>query len=299
MPSSGDADIELANAWRWVALERDRAQRAAIAAQRHDWLCASSSEPLQAHHGRMAATYRGVEQRHLAAARIQALHAVRLRRWAHGPSQGALRPAFMAAVATALGMDSAMITLVGSGQAESMVAVSDPTARAVHDLEFVLGEGPSADAVVCGEIVVATGSALRERWPQYGAAVAELGIRTVVAMPLALPTMRLGTLCALDSRPDLVGDLTKSVGQIADALIHAVLLTPETDQPSGGVPRLPLFAEADYQAVVHQAVGMVSVQCDCSPHDALALLRARAFAVGQPIDLVARTVVAGTTRLTR
>jgi hypothetical protein len=291
MPPSEETDFELASAWRWVALERERAQRASVVAQRHAELSRSASELMRAHHQRMAATYRRVEQRHLAAARIQALQAVRLRRWANGGSQGALRPAFMAAVAATLGMDSAMITLVGRDQSQGMVVVSDPTARAAHDLEFILGEGPSADVAAIGEIVVASGEVLRERWPQYGAAVAELGVRTVVAMPLALPNVRLGTLCAFDRRPALDGDVTGSVGQIADALTHTVLLAPNAEQYSA------LFVEADYQPVVHQAIGMVSVQCDCTPDDALAILRARAFAQGQPVDSIAEAVVAGTIRL--
>ena len=293
MPSSDETDVELAGAWRWAALERERAHRASVAAQRHEAQLGSGPEPLREHHQRLAATYRGVEARHLSAARIQELQAVRLERWAHGPSQGALRPAFMAAVAAMLGMDSALITLAGREHAQGMVAVSDATARAAHELEFVLGEGPGADAENCGEILVATGPVLRERWPYYGPAVAELGVRTVVAMPLALPTVRLGTLCAFDSRPDLAEDITGSVSRIADALTHTVLLTPEPD----GLPDLPLFAEGDFQAVVHQAVGMVSVQCDCTLDDALAMLRARAFVADQPITTIAAGILAGTIRL--
>ena len=48
---------------------------------------------------------------------------------------------------------------------------------------------------------------------------------------------------------------------------------------------------ADDQAVVHQAAGMVSAHCHCSTGDALALLRARAFADGQPVGQVAHAVV--------
>jgi hypothetical protein len=298
MPPSDEADTELANVSRWVALERERAQRAALVAQRHEGLSGSTSESVRAHHNRMAATYRRVEQRHLAAARLQALHALRLRRWAHGPNQGALRPAFMAAVATMLGMDSAIITLTGHDHAPGMVAASDSTARAAHDLEFVLGEGPMADVDAFGEIIVVNDAIRCDRWPQYGAAVAELGVRTVVAMPLALTTARLGTLCAFDSRPDHTGNGTSSAGQVAEALTQSVLLAPETDERSDGMPSLPLFMEADYHAVMHQAVGMVSVQCDCTLADALAILRARAFALGMPIDSVADAIVSGTTKLT-
>ena len=41
------------------------------------------------------------------------------------------------------------------------------------------------------------------------------------------------------------------------------------------------FGLTDDQAIVHQAAGMVSAQCRRGIGDALALLRARAFADGQ------------------
>jgi hypothetical protein len=296
VPPSDDADVDFGTVWRWVVLERDRAARAAAVAQRHEEQLAVVAEPMRAHHQRFATRYRQIEQCHLAAARLQALHAVRLQKWAQD-RDGELRPVFMAAVAAMLGMDSAALTVFGRRHTHAMVATSDPTAQAAQDLEFVLGEGPATDAITSGALVVAAGPAVRGRWPRYGAAVAELGVRAVVAAPLTLPTVRLGALCGFASRSSLHDDVATSVDKVADALTHTVLLTAREAGGAEDVPGLPLFAEADYQAVVHQAAGVVSVQCDCDIDDALAMLRARSFANGQPVTAIAARIVDGTLRL--
>jgi hypothetical protein len=298
VPPPDDADADFGIVWHWVVLERDRAARAAAVAQRHEDRLAQVSEPMRAHHQRFAARYRQIEQRHLAAARLQALHAARLQKWAQDPNgHGELRPVFMAAVAAMLGVDSAAVTLFGRRHAQAMVATSDPTAQAAHELEFVLGEGPTTDATASGAVVVAAGPAVGSRWPRYGAAVAELGVLAVVATPLTLPTVCLGALCGFDSRSSLHDGVAASADKVADALTHTVLLNSHATDEADGIPRLPLFEEADYQAVVHQAAGMVSVQCDCDLDDAMAMLRARSFADGQPVAAIAEQIVRGTLRL--
>lgn len=298
VPPPDGADADSGIVWHWVVLERDRAARAAAVAQRHEDQLARVSESMRAHHQRFATRYRQIEQRHLAAARLQALHATRLQNWAQdAEGHGELRPVFMAAVAAVLGVDGAAVTVFGRRHTQAMVATSDPTAQAAHDLEFVLGEGPTTDATTSGAVVVAAGPAVRGRWPHYGAAVAELGVRAVVATPLTLPTVCLGALCGFDSRSSLQEGVAASVDTVADVLTHTVLLNSRATGEADGIPRLPLFDEADYQAVVHQAVGMVSVQCDCDLDDALAMLRARSFADGRPIAVVATQIVNGTLRL--
>jgi len=298
VPPPDDADADFGIVWHWVVLERDRAARAAAVAQRHEDQLAQVSEPMRTHHQRFADRYRQIEQRHLAAARLQALHAARLQKWAQDPhGHGELRPVFMAAVAAMLGVDSAAVTLFGRQRAQAMVATSDPTAQAAHELESVLGEGPTTDATASGAVVVAAGPAVGSRWPRYGAAVAELGVLAVVATPLTLPTVCLGALCGFDSRSSLHDGVAASADKVADALTHTVLLNSRAAGEAEGIPRLPLFDEADYQAVVHQAVGMVSIQCDCDIDDALAMLRARSFADGRPVAVIAQQIVDGILRL--
>jgi hypothetical protein len=46
-----------------------------------------------------------------------------------------------------------------------------------------------------------------------------------------------------------------------------------------------------YSSVVHQAIGMIRVQCDCTIVQAVVLLNLRAHACGLSIDDVAEAVV--------
>jgi hypothetical protein len=295
--NADEADESIGSVWQWAVQERRRARDAAAIAQRHEDALLLAIESRRDYHTRFAAMYRRIEQRHLASARMQALHATRLQRWTQDQAgEHTLRPVFMAAVASTLGVDCAALTLFDQRQAPTMVAASDAIARSAHELEFVLGEGPATEAARRRETIVVVGSALWERWPQYGSALAELGVAAVIARPLALPTVCFGALCGFDHRPSLSQKIAGSVDVVADALTHTVLTNAPTAADEDGLAGLPLFEEADYQAVVHQATGMVSVQSGCQVSDALAMIRARAFVDEQSVEAISTRIVAGALR---
>lgn len=245
-------------------------------------------ESMQPFRQRMADLHRRIEARHLACARLHRLHALRLQRWYLG-DRATLRPVFMAAVAQHLGMDSAAVTLFGQTGDELLVAASDGNARAAHDLEQLIGEGPARDVLDGGQFVTAGGTDLVCRWPQYGPALTQLGVQSVVAVPL-LSSRLLGALCVFTSAAGLRTGVTPAAEKVADALANTVLLAT-SGLADYGAPQGTLFDDADYLAAVHQAVGMVAVQCGCDLDAALALLRARAFADGIAIPEIARRVL--------
>lgn len=236
-----------------------------------------------------------MELRHLAAAEIHDTYADRLRRSIAEPDSAAPSMIFMAAVAVAARSDSAAVTMVGNNRVEALVAASSTVARAAQDLEFTLGEGPNRDVLATGQAVFATGSDLVAGWPNFGGAAAQLGVRTVAAVPLEGPArMRLGSLAIFEP---WLGDrsLVISVLQtVAEALTHSVLLAWE---PAEREAMPPLFEEADYRPVVFQAAGVVTVQCRCDFESALAMLRARAFASGMSIVDVSAAIVEGRMRM--
>jgi len=243
-----------------------------------------------------AALHRRIQARHLTSARLQDRYADRLRAWSGRPGEPGQRPLFIDAVAAAIGMRSAAVILLGTQRGEAVVAASDAIARAAHDLEFVLGEGPAHFAVAHGRTVQVAGTALCDRWSQYGPEVIRLGVQAVIAVPLR-PPARLGAVCAYASLPAIGEEAAMTAGAIADALPVTLSQAAHDRQPGDGAPALPLFGEADFPAVVHQAAGMVSQQCGCGITDALALLRARAFSAGRPAEEIAADVVRGELRL--
>lgn len=182
------------------------------------------------------------------------------------------------------------------------VAASDGGALRLEELQFTLGDGPCVEASRSGRPVLAPeldGISWR-KWPQFGAEADAAGLRAVFAFPLQVGAIRLGVL---DLYRDTAGELSRP--ELADALSFAdaatqLLLdlqardTAPGDTARGVPPHL--LAVLDDRAEVHQATGVVSVLAGLSLAQALALLRARAFAEDRPIGDLARDVLDGVVR---
>ena len=72
-----------------------------------------------------------------------------------------------------------------------------------------------------------------------------------------------------------------------------MLPAPEVIASDEGVPQLGLFEDRDLRPVVHQAAGMLCVQAGCTIADAIALIRARAFAEAESVEATAMRIVSG------
>jgi ANTAR domain/GAF domain len=292
-----DATARIADLLRRVAEERARAGRAAAIAGRYEALRDRAPSSLRPLRERMAALHRRMEARHLASAELQELYAARLQVWARVPDSVMPRPMFIDAVATAVGSRSAAITLVDATGAEALAAASDRVARFAHDVEFVVGEGPALDVAATAEPVEVCAKAMATRWPRYGPVVAGEGIAAVVGVPLRQePGGCLGALCIYATTPTVAPNIAAASVRIADALTHTVLNRPGSIGEDE-VPTVSMFDEVTFRATIDQAAGVVSVQHACDPADAVALLRARAFADGVPIETLAEQVVRGDVRL--
>lgn len=202
-----------------------------------------------------------------------------------------------AAGAPLLSMAAVSVVLMSDGEG---LAVWAPTGlgRRGEELQFGLGEGPCVDAYRAGTPVLqADFSPLSSaRWPAFGPAAAEAGIRAAFAFPLVFGEARLGVLDLYHDQPGMLSDT-----QLADAaaladVAAAAVLDVSTGTPPGAVP-WQVEPIIDDRAVVHQATGMVSAQLNVGVVDALARLRAHAFASGRPLRAVAKDVVARRLRL--
>ena len=179
------------------------------------------------------------------------------------------------------------------------VAASDAGALQLEELQFTLGQGPCVDASRTGRPVLAPDLAgtVVEAWPQFGAGAAAAGLRAVFAFPLRVGGIRLGVL---DLYRDTVGELSRA--ELADALSFAdaatqLLLDLQAQGTADGRPPPHALAVLDDRAEVHQATGVVSVRAGVSLAQALAMLRARAYAEQRPIGDLARDVLDGVVHL--
>lgn len=194
------------------------------------------------------------------------------------------------ACAPELGVSGAAVALMVSGHDPGNIAASDEVASAVVDLQFDTGEGPTIDAYRSRRPVLEPELGSSTRWPAFAPEAAAAGAAAVFAVPLQVGAARFGALTLYRDRPGPLGE-----GLLTDALAMAEVACEITLGLQARVPPGSLHQVLDQLAakrtVVHQATGMVLVQLDVGPEEAAAALRARAYAIGRPVEEVAAEVV--------
>jgi GAF domain-containing protein len=222
-------------------------------------------------------------------------------RWAMTLAQvGTLDPASQPAeicrlcVAT-LGVSGAGIAMVTPGGNRGVVCSTNGVSAKIEDLQFTLGEGPCVDAVTSGRPVIINdlqepGDVSVERWPGFMEGARSAGVRAVLAFPLRIGAISVGALDLYVDRPaEMPVRAVAAALMAADAAALALL---HLDSGADAGTRDDFDARSTYQAQVHQATGMVQVQLDVTPEEALLMLRARAFSIGRPLMDVSTDVVA-------
>ncbi len=182
--------------------------------------------------------------------------------------------------------------MTADGPSGVVLAATDKRARQLEELQFALGEGPCVAASGSGRPVLQPDltPAGVARWPRFGAAVLDAGVRAIFAFPLRVGAIRVGVL---DLYRDTPGSLAAL--DLADALAFAdaatVMVLHLQDHHEPGEVNAALAGPIDRQAVVHQATGMMTIQLGIGLAEALLRLRAHAYAAGQTVSAVAAEVV--------
>jgi hypothetical protein len=196
-----------------------------------------------------------------------------------------------------LAVTGAGITVMGGGQAGPM-CVSNQRMAALEDLQFTIGEGPCQDAYRSGIPVHAPrlDVATFARWPSFVERAQAAGFGGVFAFPLSLLGANVGVLTLYQ---DLEGDLSASQTDDSIALSEVLTETMLSLQDIAPMGELAAGLEdaVSYRAQVHQATGMVSIQLKISIAEALARIRAHAYATGRAVTDVAADIVGRRLRL--
>ena len=211
-----------------------------------------------------------------------------------------LGDALCAAAVDVLELPGAGITLHHPGGTHESIGTSNADMAVLHELERTLGEGPCVDAFNRCEPAAepelenpATG-----RWVAFAAAALRTEARAAFGYPLHVGGSCVGALNLYSTRPGPLSD-----GQHADALVIAEVATHAALSAVMHGPADELLAElldfGAHQLEIHQATGMVTVQLSCSVPDALARLRAHAYAEDRTLSSVAADVVARRLRFDR
>jgi hypothetical protein len=172
-----------------------------------------------------------------------------------------------------------------------LLHATDDVARVVGDLQLTLGEGPSVEAAAHGVPVLVADTESTEqtgRWPALVAELAALDVRALFAFPIRVGSVGLGTLDLYRCTPGALESEQVTIGIATGEAVAGSLLAPDRRTGTGlGVPM-----------TVHRAAGMVMVQLGLgtSIEDALVRLRATAFEEGLEVTAVATQVLDGSRR---
>ncbi|MEU8677951.1 GAF and ANTAR domain-containing protein [Streptomyces sp. NPDC048560] len=198
-----------------------------------------------------------------------------------------------------LDVSGASISLHGDGDARALWWSSDPVAGQLAEAQYTLGDGPCQVAMAMTSSVLAadlTSGPDARRWPVFAQQAVELGVRAVFSLPLGAGGIAIGTL---DLYRDVPGPLSEKDQSIAFPAAEAITTALLTLSEGRAVP-LPddswlSTAESDHEEV-HVATGMIMVHLGVDPQQALARLRAHAFAQGRTVTEAALDVIDGRIR---
>jgi hypothetical protein len=184
---------------------------------------------------------------------------------------------------------------MSGAESTSLLAGAGRHASTITGLQMDLGEGPCLQAHASGVPVFLPDltdltAENANRWPTFAAAALAVGVRAEFSLPLTGGPGGIGTLDLCRDRPGMLSD-----EHLADALVtadiarDAVLYQPYATGSPGAAELLA--AVGTDRIVIYQATGMIAAQLDDTIANALARLRAAAFAGGRSMYDIAQDVV--------
>lgn len=210
------------------------------------------------------------------------------------PASRALSERLCLASRDLAGADAAALTVAMGASDRVTLFASDDVAARLEDLQEVLGEGPGHTASSSGRLeVCSVADEESTAWPDFAdAALRLVGPATVYAVPMRPRHAVFGVLSLYQvTRPDAPLALDDStLVRLAAATATAVVRDPAgaDDELEGG--------PWQSRSPIHQATGMVVAQLGLVPDDALAVLKAHAYAGDTTLADVADRVLDRTLR---
>jgi hypothetical protein len=185
----------------------------------------------------------------------------------------------------------AAITVLSSPRDRELMFATDALAQYLDEIQFTSGNGPCVDAFVSGTPTYCDDTASIEAgqtWPGFAGEAERAGAGGVYAFPLRGGSDVFGVLELYRVEPSALSpEQIESAHTSVRAISPAVLgeLSASQEPNAGSMP------DAFHRPEVNQAVGMIAIQLRVPISEALAALRAAAYAEGKPVWEVAMAVV--------
>ncbi len=180
-------------------------------------------------------------------------------------------------------VDGCGASLMTNSHTRVPLAATDSVFKAVAEVQFSAWEGAGPDVAVSGvPILVPDVRTESRRWPLTTRRVADLPMRALAVLPMYSGSTRIGLFSAYHRQPH-----SHTAEDLADLLTVArALAVLAAQRVSGTTGTLP-------PTNVSTAVGMIRDRYQVSAPDAMAMLRAKAYATDSTVAAIADDLANG------
>jgi GAF domain-containing protein len=200
-----------------------------------------------------------------AAAMSESALAEAARQVADNPEVQAALQAVVDLAMTSCNCMGASVTLVRADGGAETTATSSELIEEADDLQYAYDEGPCLRAAEQGGAYLITNTGTDPRWPRWGPAVAQLGLRSVLSIHLFTDHRVLGALnLYYDSRDDFSDDEVE-VAKVVAAHASVALAKVRSERD--------LWRAIDARHLIGQAQGMLMERFKLSPEKSFSVLR--------------------------
>jgi hypothetical protein len=187
------------------------------------------------------------------------------------------------------GADGAGLTLLEDDRADTIVASAD-FVKEVDAIQYGLGQGPCITAAAEGRTVMSGSLHGEKRWPRFGPRVAELGVHSVLSLPLMGPQGALGAMNVYGYARDSFDQRAIELGELfavpaAISVRNAQVLA----QAKRVAARLQTALTS--RSVIDQALGILISRSGCTADEAFAKLVAMSQADNHKVSAIAQQMV--------
>ena len=167
------------------------------------------------------------------------------------------------AVATIEPAEYAGLILVLKGQLIPQATLGEPP-HVLDLLQQATGTGPCFDAAREQNVITVDNTLTESRWPQFGERAAELGVASMLCVPLWVDELRLGTLSLYGEKPDAFAPQHRQLTDLYAT--HAAIALADAQRTD------KLRHAMDNRDIIGQAKGILIERMKITPEAAFACL---------------------------
>ena len=193
------------------------------------------------------------------------------------------------AVRAVPGADGAGLTLLHPDRPDTTVASAE-FVRAVDDIQYGLGQGPSITAAAEG-ITVRSGSLETDpQWPEFGPKVGRMGVHSVLSLPLITAGGVLGSMNVYARRHDAFDARAAELGELF-AVPAAVSVQNARALSSAARLTEQLEMALSNRSMIDQAIGVLISRSGCTGAQGYDKLRSLSQSEHKKVAVVAGAMV--------